>query len=204
MGQYYHIVNLDKIEFFSPHTLNDGIKLMEHSYIDNPTVSAIKRLLMPGGRWHMTRIIWAGDYSAKRFKDFESNDENSPALNLVNELTVGDIELYDLEEGEIPRNKLNPDTIEEDYFVCNHTKKKVIDYSKLTRETSDNLVIDPFPILVSQGNGNGGGDFFGTNQILAGDWAGDVISVEKERPKGYTLFRKKFVEVRKQRKYQNI
>lgn len=41
------------------------------------------------------------------------------------------------------------------------------------------------PLLVSSGNGRGGGDFEG-DQTYVGIWAGDVISVEENKPLGYT------------------
>jgi len=39
--------------------------------------------------------------------------------------------------------------------------------------------------LVSEGNGNGGGDYFGRNEELCGTWARDIISVEDSIPADY-------------------
>jgi hypothetical protein len=45
--------------------------------------------------------------------------------------------------------------------------------------------IHPLPLLVSEGNGSGGGDYFGHNQDLCGTWARDIISVEDSIPEDY-------------------
>ena len=48
------------------------------------------------------------------------------------------------------------------------------------------IELHPLPLLVSEGNGRGGGDYNGNNNELCGTWARDCISVEKNIPDNYT------------------
>jgi len=61
MGQYYKGVNLDKREFIQPHDYDNGAKLMEHSYIENPLLDTVEHLFSPKGNWYKTRFVWTGD-----------------------------------------------------------------------------------------------------------------------------------------------
>ena len=55
------------------------------------------------------------------------------------------------------------------------------------------IIIDSLvPLLVAEGNGRGGGDYHGINQIIVGTWARDVISVENNIQEGYTELECKF------------
>jgi hypothetical protein len=49
-------------------------------------------------------------------------------------------------------------------------------------------------LLTAEGNGRGGGDFEGIGEKFVGTWARDIISVEKELPKGYKQIRPNFIE----------
>lgn len=78
MGQYYCPVNLDKREFFHPHRLDVGLKLLE--MLDSPVATAVLLLQtnFPGrrgggdpehsyngmiGRWRGDRVVIVGDYA---------------------------------------------------------------------------------------------------------------------------------------------
>ena len=63
MGQYYKPVNIDTMECLKSWDYGNGSKLMEHSYIGNNFVEAVEMLLLPGARWDMARLVWAGDYA---------------------------------------------------------------------------------------------------------------------------------------------
>ena len=63
MGQYYKPVNLDKKKFVYSHDYGNGLKLMEHSWIDNDFVAIVENLIKKGGDWYGDRIVWAGDYA---------------------------------------------------------------------------------------------------------------------------------------------
>lgn len=63
MGQYYKPVSLDRKQWLYSHSYDSGLKLMEHSWMRNDFVRAVVGLLIPGGSWHKTRIVWGGDYA---------------------------------------------------------------------------------------------------------------------------------------------
>lgn len=78
MGQYYKIVNLDKMQYLHPHKFNEGLKLMEFSCSTPGTMTALALLLADGngrgggdmrsdspliGSWAGNRIVVAGDYA---------------------------------------------------------------------------------------------------------------------------------------------
>ena len=164
MGQYYKAIALDKQEWMCPHDYDNGLKLMEHSWIKNNFVSAVESLLIPGGDWHEDRIVWAGDYA--------DPDED----NLDN--------LYSQYESEpkkvkIPKiSKYGPGR-----FIVNHTENQYIDKATLSKD-NDGWTIHPLPLLTCEGNGRGGGDYRRDNSHI-GDWARDQISIEKEKPEDF-------------------
>ena len=169
MGQYYRAIILaektDKKEFIraslDSYAFDSGSKLTEHSYIDSIYMTAIEYLLCPLGMFYKSRIVWAGDYV-----------ENEP------ELTQN---LYHLSEGKFYYPELplfiNVD-IKKYRYIVNHTKKQYVDKKDKT--------LHPLSLLTAEGNGLGGGDYFGSNEILIGSWARDVISVDEEIPENYT------------------
>ena len=78
MGQYYRIINLDKQEYLSPYTFNNGAKLMEFSCSRAGVLTALALLLADGngrgggdlhsanpviGSWAGDQIVIAGDYA---------------------------------------------------------------------------------------------------------------------------------------------
>lgn len=92
MGQYFKIVNLDKKEFLSPHTLGSGLKQWE--MVGSVGVSAALLILLGNsagkgggdlcsqegdidknfsGRWAGDRIVIAGDYAS--IKDGDPAEE---------------------------------------------------------------------------------------------------------------------------------
>ena len=191
MGQYYKPVSLDKKEYLythdfkTKHTRDDGktfitgegLKLMEHSYIGNKIMNAVENLIIPGGSWCFTRLVWAGDY-ADNEKDTEDN------INSIME-----------EKGK----KIKPSTkkVDKAYrYLHNHTKKLVIDLSKIKDiEGEKDFKIHPLSLLVCEGNGRGGGDFRGKDPRI-GVWARSVISLEKTVLAGYKLIDGNFSEQR--------
>ena len=63
MGQYWKPVSVEKREHVYSHRYGNGLKLMEHSYINNGFVKAVESLIAKGGAWYGDRIVWAGDYA---------------------------------------------------------------------------------------------------------------------------------------------
>jgi len=178
MGQYYKALILaektDNKEFIRASldagNYQEGMKLIEHSYIENPFVSAVEYLLSPKGMFYKSRIVWAGDYA-----------ENEP---------YSDKNLYTMDTNEmdyIP--KLPPSYIEivnQYSYILNHSKKMYI--------TKKDKVIHPLPLLTAEGNGNGGGDYYGENKNIVGTWARDVISISDTVPEGFTELKCVFMD----------
>ena len=168
MGQYYKAIILGEKKIskhevirISMHTI--GSKLMEHSYIDNHFVQLFEYLLTPEGIFYKSRVVWAGDYADEE----EGLDQN----------------LYCISDN-YPDKNLNNTTklIPKEYkYISNHTKKIYVNKDKHT-------YIHPLPILTAEGNGRGGGDYYGKHNELVGTWARDVISIEKDIPENYTEF----------------
>jgi hypothetical protein len=177
MGQYYKVIILaDNMEliriWICPSSYNNGVKLMEHSYLNNNFMNAMEYLISSNGMFYKSRIIWAGDYA----------DSLEPKL--VNE-DGGDLNLYSLAEqqyGKFMAPYLNEKFIEnmDRYrYIINHTKKLYVDKQKCKKDYNG-FIIHPLSLLVSDNcNGNGGGDFRGTDEELCGTWTRDIISVEK-------------------------
>jgi hypothetical protein len=170
MGQYYKVVFLaekeenkkDFIRIFIHVNFGNGMKLTEHSYINNNFVNAIEYLLSPEGSFYKSRIVWAGDYA-----DREIENEH----NLYHIVDKQPSKEY------IPKNKISS----EYKYIVNHTKKQYIN-------KSDYKLYHPLPLITAEGNGRGGGDYSGVNEDKIGLWSRDVISIEKEIPDNYIKF----------------
>lgn len=173
MGQYYtpiilgdlaHVINT-KSEFIriwlSAHSYDNGMKLMEHSYIKNTFVSAFEYLISPDGPYHMSRVVWAGDYADK---------EPDSELNLH--------EMADNNSSKLQSPEMNSTTCYR--YIVNHTKKQYVDKNHLEHN------IHPLPLLTAEGNGCGGGDYHGHHEELCGTWARDLLSVDSVCPLEYT------------------
>jgi len=182
MGQYFKPIILGekpkdgenetvKVWMYS-HSYDNGLKLMEHSYQGNNFVSTFEKELTRRGNHYKSRVVWAGDYA-----------DEEPGVKVISEGKEYDANLYSLcnDESEIKPKVAKTD----DYpFIVNHTKKQFVDKNKVPEiQDWEGVKIHPLPLLTSEGNGQGGGDFRGEdeNEII-GSWARDVISIEKESP----------------------
>ena len=69
MGQYYYAIILDAaakiVVWMNAFGYGSGVKLTEHSYLDNPFVNTFEFSLTPSGAYHKSRVVWAGDYADK-------------------------------------------------------------------------------------------------------------------------------------------
>ena len=79
MGQYYLAVILaEKSDkeyirtYLDPSMYNNGMKLTEHSYINNNFMKIVENLIGPNGMFYKSRLVWAGDYA-----DNEPNSEKN-------------------------------------------------------------------------------------------------------------------------------
>jgi len=173
MGQYYQVVflaekNLEKNEIIRIHMCPwDGLKLLEHSHINNTFVNAVEFQLSPKGMFYKTRVVWAGDYA---------DVEEHVNLNLYKMC-------YQCPDKEyVPTKKLSY----EYKYILNHTKNLYVDKSKYK-------YYHPLPLLTVEGNGNSNSDYHGEDEDFIGMWSRDVISVQKNVPDSFieiTYFQK--------------
>jgi hypothetical protein len=173
MGQYYMAIilgekNISKHEVirFYIHSLC-GAKLTEHSYIGNNFVGGVEFLFTPEGPCYKSRLVWAGDYA---------DPEPELGENLYN-LTNSPDKEYRLKSTITPEYK----------YIINHTKNLYVDKQRnlIKGQNINEFIIHPLPLLVSEGNGRGCGDYCGKNNELCGTWARDTISVEETIPSNF-------------------
>lgn len=183
MGQYYHTVFLEPdkktpFTYACAHKVGCGIKLMEHSYINNALMNAALNYMWKNRDSQDFQIVWAGDYA-------DPEQEN-------------DRTLYEMCEGlqEIPYETEHAPV----RFIVNHDKKQYIDLWNCPNFTC--MRAHPLALLTAEGNGRGGGDYAGTNMNLVGTWARDSLNVmdgdwnneEKLHSDGYTELKPDFIE----------
>jgi hypothetical protein len=165
MGQYYIPMILDKdgkiVAWIHAHQYGNGLKLMEHSYIENDFVFTFEFELTPQGRYHKSRVVWAGDYA-----DPEHNGQNLSSQCEPTEMIAPHPKAYNAEYR----------------YIVNHSKKQFVDKMKVP--SNKDLRIHPLPLLTCEGNGRGNGDYR-ENDPMIGSWARDVISIEKEIREGF-------------------
>ena len=168
MGQYYkpivlkenwkeekHPVQASLLSF----NFDNGLKLMEHSYIGNNFVQAAMRMIEINDKGNGVPFVWCGDYADPvdtKVYPYVENDDKKTGCDLYNEAYhfIGDggkTQQYDelLDQVE--------DANEHEYkYAINHTKKQIV-YFPMFKEGM--LIINPLPILCSYGNGRGLGDY---------------------------------------------
>ena len=200
MGQYYKPVflNEDKTEvkaYAYSHDFNNGLKLMEHSWMKNDFVRFIENALILEPQY----LVWAGDYA-----DPEMDLPDEILAKFVNE----DVTLKELKEEGVTLYHMtnnatkithNEEVKKFDYshdfkciaplnykYLINYDKKQFVDKSK-TPKSNDGWQIHPLPLLTCEGNGRGGGDFHGESSLI-GAWSRDkigVVSKKSDIPKGF-------------------
>lgn len=204
MGQYYSPCILDANGTITATMYSwdygYGLKLMEHSWLDSGFVRAFEALLaLDGAR----RVVWAGDYAEP--EPGTVTEENEYGLNLY---TISDAEhlrvIFDTEDFRRDQRKAHATKVDpakvrplpvkvgtrSHPFICNHDKLEYVNKNRVPKITAKwaegrTYRIHPLPLLTAEGNGQGGGDFFGKDaQGLVGRWARDRISVSPNRPEG--------------------
>lgn len=163
MGQYYKFIilyeNNEILLVLNPHDFYQGAKLMEHAYINNLIANTIEFLLSPYcEQYHKSHCVMAGDYA-----DNEDDDDGNLYSIARN---------YHSHQQAYKNININ--------YIVNHTKKMYVDKTKL------NTKIHPLLLLIAEGNGKGTGDYHGSDYHLVGSWSRDLISMEFNKPDGYT------------------
>ena len=79
MGQYYKAIILEdaplekeEIKTFLEAIFGSGMKITEHSYLNNNFVNTFEYQLTKDGLFYKSRVVWAGDY-ADNEKNYEYN-----------------------------------------------------------------------------------------------------------------------------------
>jgi hypothetical protein len=178
MGQYYiAIILADRgtdtrkeyiRTYLRPNSYRRGAKLMEHSYIDTNFMNIIESLICPQGMFYKCRLVWAGDYADAedgcQGQNLFSLNDSSENYNKEYTSKVYNLSYY--------------------RYIVNHTQNLYVDKDKcIVKE--DEYNIHPLPLLTSEGNSKGGGDYLGKNVHLCGTWARDIVSMETSIPEGY-------------------
>ena len=185
MGQYYKAVFLQADKktpeaFGLAHSVDCGIKLMEHSYIDNPLLNSVLNYMLKNkDTFGWFNLVWAGDYADPE----EGTDDNIYTL-------TGD------NVPEIPYETEKPDV----RFIVNIDKHQFVDLWNVPDFTF--MQAHPLALLTAEGNGRGGGDYDGANMQFVGLWARDAITVmdsdwsnaQKLHDEGYTELKPDFIE----------
>lgn len=148
---------------------------MENSYVHNPLVTAIEYELIHRGPQY---VVWAGDYADPSINIQTKAGKKSYTYYEYTSLNGSKIEYSEDTLKHIDAVKEIEDTFT--LYLVNLTKKEFIEIPKFN---PDKYTIHPLPILTSDGNGRGGGDYSGTNSQYAGRWCGDLISIVKDKPK---------------------
>lgn len=153
--------------------LGNGLKLMEHSYLNNEFVRTVEKLMVEGGAWYKQPIVWAGDYADE---EPISEGEKFAGAEAVN--------LYHMADDNLQTVKKRLALPKKFQYIVNHDKKEYVDKAKCTKD-EDGYTVHPLPLLTCEGNGRGGGDYRLENDYT-GIWARDRISIESEVPEGFT------------------
>jgi len=206
MGQYYEPINIDKMEYLVSHDFDNGLKLMEHSYIGNNFMEVVERLLSPNGAWHRCHLVWAGDYmddglflpegttlvaDGKEFKPNLFGYVDEKGKNLTGFSNPDYNEDYNIRRAKAEKaaKKFSEKLPKAGKILVNWTRGVCLDLDKENPfEVVDGefYTIHPLSLLTCSGNGRGGGDYRGGDENV-GTWAGEEISMEYEVPEGIEL-----------------
>ena len=181
MGQYYKAIVLKKSYKNRVNPIEatldsweyaNGAKLMEHSYIGNSYVRAAEELLHYC--YNGYPFVWCGDYSDDvDFKKFKGN-------------------LYDLAYAHKKNLAIHvTNEVEYSRYLVNYTKRQ---YVELKEFVPNKFQIHPLPLLCSDGNGRGGGDYHGNNMEYVGLWAYNRIGICDKIPDGFKKLDIEFIE----------
>lgn len=164
MGQYYIpvIKRGNKLRRVYSHDFDNGLKLLEHSYINNNFVNVIANNLID----NPAQLYWCGDYA-------DEGDFVSPSI--FNRI-------YGYAWMQKRKDRTTLEDINEDFdwnkdwYYINLTKRVYIKVPK-----PGDWIYSPISLLTAIGNGRGGGDYWGDNQMI-GAWAGDKVYLSETKP----------------------
>lgn len=168
MGQYYKTVIEDRCGKFATlytHDYDNGLKLMEHSYVGNEYVNAVITAIKSRG---VCRVAHMGDYS----DDYDRVRNKRMRDTFYRKAWGKNREIYLIR----PEPQMSGD----DVYIVNHDKKEYVRF--MWDNPKANSWINAIMLLIAVGNGMGGGDYCGKNMGLVGRWAFDRIEVCDTEP----------------------
>lgn len=180
MGQYYMpaLKQDDTITIFNRDVDGEytGAKLLEHSWLGNKFCDVIASKIYK----KPSRLVWCGDYA----DEFKKDDVSYSDIWGENTKEIG---------------VKSVDFSYDHKYLVNHDKKLYIDLDSYIVKSTDRYgwTINPIPLMVAQGNGRGGGDYYSgyPNFEKVGEWTWDLISIEDETPEGFKEYDIYFQEV---------
>jgi hypothetical protein len=211
MGQYYKPILMGKRYgvqgWLYSHDYDNGLKLMEHSYMGNNFVNAVLRKI----DHQPMRVAWMGDYADEPYPE-DSDQDREPYQRKLPKAQFKRIwrSVYDGAERKQTARKIHPEPLEgfdgpEDFdgwYLINHTQKAYVDLGKYqrmngwTEKWRDRYgmmhecwsAIHPLPLLTACGNDRGGGDYHEQypDYDKVGIWAFDLIEFANYKPVGFT------------------
>ena len=197
MGQYYHPTMIDNegtISWINTHAYENGLKLMEHSYIGNSVMNAVFGKIKD----HPLRIAWIGDYS-----DEQAGDEYEHKL-----MRTAFMRIYDTVYGDgREKHLIQPDPMPFDptstgWYLVNHTQRQYITMDayiarnkwkeswknwKTGKVEEYDMCINPLSLLTACGNDRGCGDYHAgyPDYNKVGTWAFDQIELTQKKPAAF-------------------
>lgn len=194
MGQYYTplvIGQESEMHTLCSHKFDNGLKLMEHSWIGNSFVNAVYALIHDCP----CKIVWMGDYADDMAEEFAEQAGGEGEFN----------RMYAIAWNDQDKNMLRPDyfsginlidfiTLEtKEGYLINHDKKQYLPLQEYIKEngyqdgsSSDDIwCVNPLSLLTACGNGQGGGDYRGVNSDDVGCWAFNTLEYSLQLPAGY-------------------
>lgn len=195
MGQYYKPTiqaikyednrkQVRKLFVIDPYDLNYGIKLCEHTHRNSEVVRLVTNLIYELNKqgW-ATQLVWLGDYANPSFGEEPNLYGSLKYTNIQFRKENGVIvsAMVDGFDGVIDMTKTHN-------YLVNHDRNEYIN-------TAENVgVYSQLALLTADGNGKGGGDYWGASWRDVGLWRYHKISVmDKEQLDEYLKERSRFI-----------
>ena len=214
MGQYYYPTIMGKRYgvqgYLYSWDYNNGLKLMEHSYMGNNFVNAVLRKI----DHQPMRIAWMGDYAENPYPDDNEKDREPYQRKLTRAqfTKIWKSVIGHDEEGKRTKKarQMCPEPLAgvdgparfDGWYLINHSAHEYVDLGKFQRENgwveswtdrdgqkvSMWEAVHPLPLLTACGNNRGSGDYHAKypDFDLVGIWAFDLIEFADYKPVGFT------------------
>ena len=193
MGQYYIpllIAEDGEVTTLYAHDFDDGLKLMEHSWIGFALVNAVLSLIHNQKK----KVAWIGDYSKGWYECGYSKAMPEDFLEYYKMAWDRSVrEKYRKTFISFTSEDLNLLTTKtkDKGFLVNHDKQQFLDMNEYYEQSADisflGWCINPLPLLTACGNGEGGGDYRENcpNFDMCGMWAFDTLEYTENEPDKY-------------------